>query len=290
MCGFGGQTISKDLFMKKNILNSIFEVNDFWSELQEIRLNGRGESTLYPNFAETLQTLKHSFPTARLSLFTNLMMPDPKILEALKKLKAEVYVSVDSTEPSEYESIRRGAKFKLLMERLPIVDSGFIVFTLQKNNFFKIKEMGELASKLGFGLIINVLRTDDPFLKAEFEKALNNHWDDLIQQLVTLHSSFPKNRLLIPDQIWGRPIPDNVSTTISCGRLPVCPNITSELMVAYNGQVYPCNMFNPTVYGDLNCKSIHKIWKSEQHIDFWKNHKEHYYCQNCEYMIPKEIL
>ena len=290
MCGFGGQAISKDLFMEKRILDGLLEADDFWSDLKEIRLNGRGESTLYPNFADIVKTLRINFPAANLSLFTNMMMPDPKILNQLKKSRVDFFVSVDSTEPSEYESIRRGANFDLLMERLPLIDSGFIVFTLQKSNFFKIGEMGDFASKLGFGLIINVLRTDDPTLKEEFRQALDYHWQELIKQLTSLHSYFPQNRLLIPDQICGRTVSKKTATTLSCGQLPVCPNITTELMIAYNGLVFPCNMFNPFVYGDLKLQSVEEIWKSYAHSDFLSKHKTHYYCQNCEYMIPKEAL
>jgi MoaA/NifB/PqqE/SkfB family radical SAM enzyme len=287
MCGFGGQTIVESFFMQEDVLR--FLDDDFLTAgLEEIRLNGRGESTLHPKFCSILRNIRADFPTTRLTLFTNMMMPDSRTLTWLRDANVETYVSVDSANPKTYENIRKGAKFRTLMERLLQIENGIIVFTLQKTNFLEVEEIGRFAEKFGFGLIVNVLRTDDQILKAEFENALKNNWERLIIQLDALHSIVDEKRLLIPNQIWGRPISENTATTVSCGSLLVCPNILSEAMIGCDGTIFPCNMFNPETYGSLKSMPFQTIWNSDRHLAFLKNHKRNYYCKNCEYMIPKE--
>lgn len=198
-------------------------------------------------------------------------------------------MSVDSPYPANYERIRKGAKFSILTKRLPLIRDGFVVFTLQRSNFREVEDIGRFTAKLGLGLIINVVRTDDSGYKHEFNKMLTDNWEELLDRLSVLHSLVPKKHLLIPDQIWGRIVPEKIATTFSCGRLSTCPNIQREVMIGYDGAVFPCNMFNPEMYGSLNSASLRKIWESERHVSFLENHKLNYYCQNCECMIPKGV-
>jgi radical SAM protein with 4Fe4S-binding SPASM domain len=207
-------------------------------------------------------------------------------LQALKDYHVEIYVSVDSADPHHFESIRMGAKFDQVIGRLKQIKQGFLVFTLQKTNYREIIDVGKLASMVDFGLIINVVHVEDSQYKIDFNKILDNDWLDIMNQFKSLHDIIPDDRLLIPDQIWGRLVPDEISTTISCDRLPICPNVTGEMMIAYDGTVFPCNMFNPTIYGNLLQQSFPEIWQSKQHEAFLTNHKQHPYCQYCEYMIP----
>lgn len=73
MCGFGGRPINSTLFMHSIVLQRL--IDEYLVAVEEIRLNGRGESTLHPDFVPILQQVRESFPHARLTLFTNLMIP-----------------------------------------------------------------------------------------------------------------------------------------------------------------------------------------------------------------------
>jgi MoaA/NifB/PqqE/SkfB family radical SAM enzyme len=293
MCGFGGHPIQDDWYMHKNILNQFLhtspELSDFLSEVTEIRLNGRGESTIHPKFEEIVQTIASNFPHARLTLFTNLMVPNERILELFNQYNVEIYVSVDSADPNRFEMIRKGAKFELLISHLKRIRNAFLVFTLQKNNIDDIASIGKFAAEYNMGLIINIIRIDDPSYQAEFNSLLDAKWSILLEELGKLHLLIPQKRLLIPDQIWSRKIPSKISTTTSCGALPQCPNIPQEVMIGYDGIVYPCNMFNPEILGDLKSDSLPFIWQSSKHQSFLNNHKQHFYCNHCEYMIPRVL-
>jgi MoaA/NifB/PqqE/SkfB family radical SAM enzyme len=288
MCGFGGKSIDNAFFMTDEILGHLLDAGECLVDIKEIRLNGRGESTLHPKFVRMLQLLRETFPNARLTLFTNLMMPDAHLLTTLQNFKVEIYVSIDSANHANYEKIRKGARYSVLIKRLPSIRNGFIVFTLQKDNFHEIEDIGEFAARFGLGLIINVIRTDDPLYRAEFSRLLTYNWEELLVQLDVLHTLIPEKNLLIPNQIWGRVVPEEIWSASTCGLLSVCPNILREIMIGYDGTTYPCNMFNPEIYGDLHSTSLRQIWDSERHMAFLWNHKRNHYCQNCQYMILKE--
>jgi len=117
------------------------------------------------------------------------------------------------------------------------------------------------------------------------DRLLNEKWGLILTQLETLHLIIPQKKLFIPDQIWGKKIPENLATTITSGSLPMCPNAREELMIAYDGTIFPCNMFNPYKLGNMIENSLEKIWNSQQRREFVENYRDNYYCQKCEYMI-----
>ena len=285
MCGFGGKPILASGFMPQELIEKIIGNRDFLSSLEEIRLNGRGESSLYPDFTQILQRIAGCFPGVRLSLFTNLMFEDETILDNLLKYHVELLISVDSPNKANYEYIRRGANFELLINRLEKLSGAFLVFTLQTSNIDEIRDIGKFANQYHLGLILNIVRTDNEDYRNNFQNLIEVKWDAILNQLSDLHDIIPPKRLLIPDQIWGKRVPDSITTTVSCGSIDVCPNLLSEIMIANNGIVYTCNMFNPQIFGNIYEKDLEKIWISPERLNFVDHYKENYYCKNCEYMI-----
>jgi sulfatase maturation enzyme AslB (radical SAM superfamily) len=84
----------------------------------------------------------------------------------------------------------------------------------------------------------------------------------------------------IPNQIAGIEL-NKGKNNDTCGSLEICPRIDKELCVLYNGDVTPCNMFNPYIYGNIYQSSIDEIINSKEFEWFKKHHKQYYYCQNC---------
>jgi len=287
MCGFGGQPIEKNKFFDEALFEKILAEKEFFSNISEIRLNGRGESTISPRFPEIVARVADYFPDARLSLTSNLMFSNEKIIDILNEYEIDLLISVDSANKNDYESIRKGSDYNLLIERLQEIEKGHIIFTLQKYNIDQIQSIGEFAQKHGLGFILNIIRVDDQNYKNEFNKLLNEKWGLILKQLETLHLNIPQKKLFIPDQIWGKKIPENLATTITSGSLPMCPNAREELMIAYDGTIFPCNMFNPHTLGNMIENSLEKIWNSQQRMEFVENYRDNYYCQKCEYMIHK---
>lgn len=287
MCGFGGQPIDKNKFINEDLLEKIFTEKEFLSKITEIRLNGRGESTINPNFPEIVAKVADYFPDARLSLTSNLMFSNENIVEIMNDYKIDLLISVDSSKKNDYEAIRKGSNYNLLIKRLKKIEKGHIIFTLQQRNIEQIQSMGEFAQEYGFGFILNIIRVDDPIYKQEFCKLLSIKSELIIKQIEALHSIIPADKLFIPDQIWGRKIPENLATTITSWSLSKCPNTLEEIMISYDGFIFPCNMFNPHTLGNMNEGSLKKIWNSKKRRHFLENYRDNYYCQKCEYMIHK---
>lgn len=287
MCGYGGHPIDESKFFDENLLTKIVAEKGFLSDVKEIRLNGRGESTINPRFPILINKISNIFPKAKLSITSNLMFQNEEIVNIFNENNIDLIVSVDSANKDDYESIRKGSNYELLISRLNKIRNCHIIFTLQKRNLDQIESVGKFAVEHQFGFILNVIRVDDPFYKTEFNKLLDEKWDIILHQLKTLHQIIEWDSLFIPDQIWGRKILDNLATTITNWSFPICPNIREELMISYNGLVYPCYMFNPYVLGNIYENSLEEIWNSIKRKEFTRNYRENYYCQKCEYMIHK---
>ena len=155
----------------------------------------------------------------------------------------------------------------------------------------KAREYSPLALNLYDGCDHGCKYCYVPKIKQRFKPAYDHESvrprSNIIENLKTIHSILPKEKLFIPDQIWGRNVPENIATTITSWSLPMCPNASEEIMIAYDGTVHPCCMFNPYTFGNLHETSLKEIWKSPQRIKFLETYRENYYCQKCEYMIHK---
>ncbi|MCF2138506.1 MAG: radical SAM protein [Candidatus Lokiarchaeota archaeon] len=287
MCGFGGNPIREDWFMNLSIVEKILLDPYIRSNLQEIRLNGRGESTIHPEFISLLKFIRNLYPNVQLTMFTNLMFLDEKIMKELLKRNVLLFISMDSNQKSQFEKIRKKASYELLKRRLKLVKIGFIVFTLQETNWNELLDIGRVAKEHGLGLIINNVHLLNSNARERFRDILNSNWNEILADLLKIRLSFPSDRILIPDQILGYKLPMEIATTISCGSLNFCPNAYSEIMLGYDGKIYPCNMFHPYILGDINTERIEDVIKSTKRQDFLLNHKTTAYCKDCAYLFPK---
>jgi radical SAM protein with 4Fe4S-binding SPASM domain len=268
--------------MPLNLISMILS-DDIISDVGEIRLNGRGESTTHPLFSEIVGTARRNHPTAILSLFTNMMFSDDNLLPLLQENGVDLYVSVDSAQKKLYEKIRKGSSFERLSRRMHYLEDATIVFTLQPDNFTEISQVCQIAANHGMKFILNVVRTDDVEFATRFRLMLEEKWDSLVDQIECCLDILG-DRTFIPNYIWGFPIPNNLSNCVTCGSLSTCPIVENELMIGYDGLVYPCNMFNPTVLGNIHEESLESILEGHSRRDFISNHKKNYYCKNCAYI------
>nr|MDO8117004.1 radical SAM protein [Candidatus Sigynarchaeota archaeon] len=192
MCGFGGKPIARDRFMDENLIERILSESAFLADIEEIRLNGRGESTIHPHFSAIIERVHGQFPRAYFSLFTNLMFPSDALLDTIKALDIEVYVSMDSVNETRFESIRKGARFGMASRRLEAIGRGFVVFTLQRDNVTDLVETGQFAARHCLGFIVNVIHVDDATYVADFSRLLDEHWASIMDQLRQLHGLYPR--------------------------------------------------------------------------------------------------
>jgi MoaA/NifB/PqqE/SkfB family radical SAM enzyme len=248
-------------------------------------LNGRGESTIHPQFKKIVQHIGHSI---QMSLFTNGNYYDAEINDLMIKYDIELYFSMDSPKRELLEEIRRGVSFERInknIQKMRLKKSRpFIIFTLQELNIDEIIAIADYSISNNCNLIYNVLRRDQGI--EVFQDMILDNIDRITDQFNKVEKMFEKLEInvYIPNQISGISIKPATSN-LTCGSMDVCPNINKELCILFNGDVTPCNMFNPYIYGNLNDNTLEEILNGEQKKWFELNHKEYYYCKNCACLV-----
>lgn len=283
MCGFGKRHNSPDKFMSYNQFLKIYD--DFKNNTETIRLNGRGESTIHPDFKKIINHIGYN---NRMSLFTNGNYTNDEINQLFIKYDIELYFSMDSPNKVLLEQIRRGVHFDRINYNISQMNlkktRPFIIFTIQEMNINEIIPIAEYAIEHNCHLIYNVVRRDEGI--ELFRKIIDKNKHKIINEFNHVEHLFYNLdiNVFIPDQISGIRIkPDKRSTT--CGSMDSCKKIDEEICILYNGDVTPCNMFNPFVYGNIKVQSIEDILSGEKKKWFIENHKSYYYCENCACLV-----
>lgn len=277
MCGFGKMNNSKEKFMS---LTRFMEIYDsVKNRTQSVRINGRGESTIHPEFKKIVEYIGKE---KEIILFTNGNYSNPIVNDLFNNYNFQLYFSMDSTVDSKLEKIRKGIKAKRLYENIKAVKGKkrpFIIFTVQEENINEIRDIAEFALSMNCHIIYNVVRRDEgiePFVDLVEQKK-----DEIISSFLVVKEMYSTSELkcYIPDQMAGVVLFENTAAT--CGTTSECPNIRTELCILFNGDVTPCNMFNPYVYGNINDNELDEILKGDKFNWFLHNHKNYYYCNNC---------
>jgi len=284
MCGFGKDVnpYSKSKFITfenyKTILNQIGD------NTRTIRLNGRGESTIHPDFIKILDYTKEHYPNVNVNLFSNFSFNNKQIVSALISNKVQLFISMDSPYAEELTAIRKGANFQFIEKNIKqlseLPNRPFIIFTIQEANIHRIYDIGKYAFDNDCQILYNTIRRDEGIeIFVEKVNENNRNISEQFQKVTELYSNSTL-QCLYPDQLAGIQLRVSKSTQTH-GTMKICPALNKELCIFYDGIVTPCNMFNPYEYGNIFENSITEIWKSKERTVFLGSHKNHYYCQNC---------
>lgn len=282
MCGFGQQAFDIHNFMTFEMFKKI--VDELANKTDIIRLNGRGESVIHPDFEKMLDYVGQNFTDKQINLFTNLSYHKNDIIEKFIKYNVQLFISIDSNIKSELETIRKGSNYNIILNNLQQLQTinkrPFIVFTIQELNIDRIKSIANFALVNNCHILYNTVRRDTGIEK--FENIVKQNIDNIKQQFLQVESIYKNTKLsfFYPNQIAGIKIGLN-KTTKTHGEYIECPLLDKELCILYDGDVTPCNMFNPYIYGNIKNENIENIWNGQKRIEFIKNHKSHYYCKNC---------
>lgn len=282
MCGFGGKRVDQSRFMTEVTLGRALDAVSV--PPQAIRLNGRGEGTLHPNFERMLQLVRSRFPTSQINLFSHMSWDRPAVMDALLRNAVQLFVSMDSPDPQRLESIRRRARFEKIVANLDRlrahVPRPFVIFTLQEENFGDVAAMAEFAARGNLHLLVNTVRRDEgiePFRAMvaarvdELRVAFSRAAEAFRGKSVTCH---------LPDRVQDTVISAEGAVQ-TYGGIDRCPAIEQELCVLYDGTATPCNMFNPYEYGSILQRSLAELREGGAFTWFRDNHKRHPYCSNC---------
>jgi len=284
MCGFGKDVnpFSKNKFLSfenyKTILSQVGSIT------KTIRLNGRGESTIHPDFIEILNYTKNSYPELNINLFSNFSFSNKRILDALIKNKVQLFISMDSPNETELVKIRKGARFNYIEQNIKslheLPNRPFIIFTIQEENIHRIYDIAHFAFENNCSMLYNTIRRDEGI--ETFVAAVNQNLNSIAEQFEKVNQLFSNTGLqcLYPDQLAGIEIQVNKKTQTH-GTMNSCPALEKELCILYDGTTTPCNMFNPYVYGNIFSQSLAEIWNSVARLGFLTSHKNYYYCKNC---------
>ncbi|QJB55926.1 radical SAM protein [Pseudodesulfovibrio sp. zrk46] len=285
MCGFGGKAAISERYMTWDTLEKI--LGEITIAPERIRLNGRGESTIHPDFIPMMEHVQQCFPNSTINLFTNLSISNDHLIQSLVDNKVQLFISIDSPRADELEDIRRGAHFSLIEHNIELLYSitprPHVIFTMQEANLHRLSEMAQYCIEKNMHLIFNTVRRDEgiePFV--EMVKDRRYELGIAYKDIKSIYKNAGMNCLL-PDSIHGISILEN-GTSQTFGSKAQCPALCDELCILYDGTVTPCNMFNPYKFGNILEKDLDAILHSEQRQWFLENNKSHYYCADCACM------
>lgn len=286
MCGFGFRynPVKKKKFMSADNFCKIVDI--FANNTSVLRLNGRGESTIHPDFTELLNWTHKKYPLLQLSIFTNASVSNESIINTLISCNVLTFISFDSVRKNILEKIRYGCKYETVIENISRLKNHktrpFLIATLQKDNIDEIEDIGKFAFENNCSIIFNTIRSDDETTLSSFFNYVNENTGKISNAFDNTYALFEHSGLqcLIPDQIGGIAIHSQCRTTTH-GSMMHCPAIDNELCILYDGTVTPCNMFNPYVYGNIFETKLDDIFFGKKRSNLKKLYKQHYYCKNC---------
>lgn len=288
MCGYGARFNKPNHFMDYGLYDGILK--QIGGDFTVLRLNGRGESTIHPEFIKFINRARELYPDGRLRLFTNMNYKNDDITAALADCGCETMMSFDSVKRENLERIRLGTSYDTVLRNIDNLcnKSGLtaIVFTLQPDNFFELYSAAEFARGRGCHFFCNAVRNPD--MDGEFLKLVNANVGLLKEEYIKINELYEGSGLGVhlPSQIAGRAIESGVGANASstCADFSRCPNVGRDICIYYNGDVTPCGMFNPYVLGNIKERSLNQIMDGEPFKEFVNSQKTDPYCKNCEYM------
>ena len=252
-----------------------------------VRLNGRGESTIHPQFTEFLEHARRLYPESRIRLFTNMNYRNGAITEALAACRCETMISLDSVRKEHLEHIRTGTDFETVIANIEKLcgrsELTAIVFTLQPDNFFEIPEVARFAAEHRCHFFCNAVR--NVLMEEKFSEMVNSNVGYLKEVYAETDRLFKGTNLTfhLPAQIAGVPIGTDVAHK-TCADYDRCPNAGRDICIAFDGTVTPCGMFNPYVLGDLRKQPLHEIMDGAALSEFIRYQSADPYCKNCQYV------
>jgi MoaA/NifB/PqqE/SkfB family radical SAM enzyme len=284
MCGFGKKhnPFSKDKFLSFENYKTI--LHQIGGKIKTIRLNGRGESTIHPDFVEILNYTKQTFPQVNVNLFSNFSFRNDEVIKALIENTVQLFISMDSPIAIELSAIRKGANYQFIEENIlkisNLINRPFVIFTIQESNINRIFDIAKFAFEHNCQILYNTIRRDEGI--ETFVEIVKRNYNSIIEQFLQVKELYSNSELqyLYPDQLAGVELKTDKHTQTH-GTMKQCPALDNELCILFDGTTTPCNMFNPYIYGNIFHQSLSEIWESKERKVFLCSHKSYYYCQNC---------
>jgi MoaA/NifB/PqqE/SkfB family radical SAM enzyme len=271
-------------------------IRQFAPHIRNLRLNGYGESTVIPNFTSYLDCLlEFGFKGSR-EIITNLSGP-LATYERMVEERFALIASWDATSAPLQQAIRTGADFTCQRETLtrlgrlvrPRPEQLVLLCTVQQLNLTEIPKMVDFAATHGSGLVLfNMIKESDgsPWMDRRFG------------EIASLFAEAQRRarasgiEIRIPDHIGSKPLLLMGTRGTSAHG---CDRPWKELLIRYDLEAQPCNMFHPWSYGLLRLGNweldmearFRSVWNSRSAATY-RSHvnkrPRHPYCANCYWM------
>lgn len=283
MCRVGQHGIDLSRAMPLTVFEAVLQS---LPGVQTVRLNGLGESTLLTEFHQYLAVLRRQKVRVEIISNCSAALSD---YEAIIDTDGHILISWDAAQPSLFEQLRRPARWAELTERLGRIADLVrtrgrgrcsLIFTLQKANIGELCGVTELAGRLGLSAVqMNVAKTPTT-------RWITDKIDDILDDVADAAKIAAEGsvELFTPAQIAGVSIQSGSRTHVASSG---CRAPWDEAVIRWNGDVQPCNMFNPYVYGNIHRSPFDEIWRGAFAQVFRNklNTAEHHpYCRGCVYM------
>ena len=204
-----------------------------------------------------------------------------------------VLFSWDACEKDRFESIRRGADFDALVTTIRAIGlkkpvgpdrAPVLLFTLRPENIDQLVGTITLAARSGIRRVtVNLFRRADG---ADWTAACR---EDIYSSMELAQSEAARVGvdLALPDHL-GAEVVTCLAARSCAGN--GCSFAFTQAVVRYNGDVTPCNMMNPYLYGNIRERGFMGIWNDAEAKTFREcanTPNRHPVCCQCYYVDLK---
>ncbi len=263
------QNMSFDIF--KKIADELFPY------AKVVDLRGSGESTILPDFVKYIE-YANSFNT-QLKLVTNLSIQNDELWELLIRNHFILGISFDAATPLNFERIRAGAKFQIVMDNLKKlvsysqkhdvpIENIYLTTVVQGGNISEIPDILKIAHKIGINRI-----------KLFPLKCSEHNPNNLIHYQNSVRSMFDAISVISDDLGLMVEIGASLSQSLAFSNSIPNPCIHPWMYcyVDYQGGIGFCDHLNGKpeyTLGNIKTETFKNIWNNSSFQELRKEHVE----------------
>ncbi len=293
--------------MDINLIKKVIQEAKELGGLKEIIPSTMGEPLLYKDFDKIIDLCKTN--DIKLNLTTNGTFPRKSTkewAELIVPICSDVKISWNGATKETQEKIMKHSNFDKHLQNLETFikirdkifnDGGnFCRVTLQvtfmKDNYREFPELIKMAAKLGVDRIkghhlwTHFDEIKDQSMRKDYESIAQ--WNKIVDEMQIAAEKYrkPNGEKIILDNIYKL---DEKSTERLLEN-SVCPFLTKEAWVAWDGRFNPCcapdnERKKLGYFGNLKEQSLKEIWFGEKYLELVKNYKNNELCKNCNMRV-----
>ncbi len=307
MCKYHGQTKIRreDLPLKK--FREIAE--EFFPYCEEVHPVIDGEPFLSPYFYEIVSLSKKY--QVRLNIATNGMLLNDKISKSILPILRDIKFSFDGARKKSLESIRRGVKYKILIEKIENFvklrnkyvkenkkDLVYPTITLQtvlmNRNIKELPQIVRLGKKMGIDRVkgLNLVVTNIRCLKEStlINKKQANKYLKKAKELAKRYGLIEDYPSLFDLKINLKEGDKNFRERLNPPRC--CDFLWRQICIEPNGNVRACCHINSPVMGNIFKQKVSEIWNNQKYQDMRKrldSEEPYICCKHCPMMSENVV-